>query len=618
MWLKRSSALRSRPDTLLHHDFAMATIGAVFLGLAWAGAALAQPSYGIAMLGEPALPADFTSYPHVNPDAPKGGRMTFANLGSFDSLNPFIIKGRAPSSIRSNVFENLLDRNYSEPFTMYARVAKSIETPDDRSWATFRLNPDARFSDGRPIRAADVVFSWQTLKTKGRPNHRSAYSKVARVETPDDLTIKFIFGPDGDRELPLILSLMPILPKHIYENREFEASSLEIPVGSGPYVVSDVKAGKSITYKRDPNWWGANLPVNRGRYNFDELVYEYYRDSGTRNVAFTKGLFDFQQEWDPTNWSTGYDFPAVKDGRVVLETFQRQTPTGLLALAFNTRREIFADKRVRQALTMLFDFEWANTNLYRGLYQRTESYFQGSDLSALGVPASAAERKLLAPFPNSVDAAVMDGSYRMGKTDGSGRDRKVRRKAIALFAEAGWKIKDGAMSNVKTGKRFTFEILVAQKRQERYALTYAKTLKTLAGIVITVRQVDSAQYQERRQKFDFDMVEHFWYASLSPGNEQNFYWSVSAAGTDGTRNYPGIRDPATDAMIEALLAARTRESFADAARALDRVLISGSYFIPLFHWPAQWVARRASVSHPKVQSLDGYKLDTWWSTEAGK
>ncbi|VAW13087.1 ABC transporter, substrate-binding protein (cluster 5, nickel/peptides/opines), partial [hydrothermal vent metagenome] len=418
-------------------------------------------------------------------------------------------------------------------------------------------------------------------------------------------------------ELPLILALMPILPKHIYEARDFEASSLETPIGSGPYTVGEVKPGKSITFKRDLKWWGADLPINRGRYNFDELVYEYYRDSGTRNVAFTKGLFDFQQEWDPTAWSTGYDFPAVRDGRVVLETFERKTPTGLLALAFNTRRDIFADKRVREALIGLFDFEWANTNLYHGLYRRTESYFQGSDLSALGVPASAGERGLLAPFPNSVDADVMDGTYRLAKTDGSGRDRAARRKAIALFAEAGWKIRDGVMSNVATGKPFTFEILVAQKRQERYALTYAKTLKTLAGIAITVRQVDSAQYQERRQKYDYDMVEHFWYASLSPGNEQNFYWSVSAADTDGTRNYPGIRDPATDAMIKALLSARTRADFVDAARALDRVLISGRYFIPLFHWPAQWVARRSTVSHPQVQSLDGYKLDTWWSTEAG-
>ncbi|VAW11321.1 ABC transporter, substrate-binding protein (cluster 5, nickel/peptides/opines), partial [hydrothermal vent metagenome] len=336
MWFKRSSARMGRPNAHRGMIFGFAAIGAAVLGIYSAGPAAGQPAHGIAMLGEPELPADFAAYPHANPDAPKGGRMTFANLGSFDSLNPFIVKGRAPSSVRGNVFENLLDRNYSEPFTMYARIAKSIETPDDRSWATFRLNPAAYFSDGKPIRADDVVFSWETLKTKGRPNHRSAYSKVARVETPDDLTVKFIFGPDGDRELPLILALMPILPKHIYEARDFEASSLETPIGSGPYTVGEVKPGKSITFKRDPKWWGADLPINRGRYNFDELVYEYYRDSGTRNVAFTKGLFDFQQEWDPTAWSTGYDFPAVRDGRVVLETFERKTPTGLLALAFNT------------------------------------------------------------------------------------------------------------------------------------------------------------------------------------------------------------------------------------------------------------------------------------------
>ena len=584
----------------------------------WSVSANAQTSHGIAMHGDPALQNGFLHYPHVNPEAPKGGRMTFANLGSFDSLHPFVVKGRAPSSIRSNVFESLLDRNYSEPFTMYARVAKSIETPPDRRWVTFRLNPAAHFSDGHPLRAEDVRFSLETLKTKGRPNHRSTYAKVAEIKTPDELTITFVFGPEGDRELPLILALMPILPKHVYEKRDFEASSLEVPIGSGPYTVGEMKPGKSIAFEKDKSWWAANLPVNRGRYNFETLVYEYYRDSGTRNIAFTKGLFDFHQEWDPTAWSTGYDFPAVKSGDVVREEFVRKTPTGLLALAFNTRRKIFSDKRVRQALISLFDFEWANANLYHGLYKRTESYFQGSDMSALSVPANDHEREMLAKFPGSVDAAILDGTYRLAKTDGSGRDRKVRRKAIKLFADAGWKIKDGAMKNVKTGQPFTFEILVAQKRQERFALTFAKTLKTLAGITITVRQVDSAQYQDRRQKFDYDMVEHFWYASLSPGNEQKFYWSVSAADTEGTRNYPGIKDPATDALIAELLSANSREDFVDAARSLDRVLMSGHYFIPLFHWPAQWVARRASVSLPQTQSLDGYKLDTWWSTDLAK
>lgn len=599
---------------------ALAAIVAITLGplvLGGLSPVGAEPRHGIAMHGEPALPAGFEAYPHARAGAPKGGRMNFANLGSFDSLNPFIVRGSAPSSVRDNVFESLLDRNYSEPFTMYALIAESVETPDDRSSATFRLSPAAKFSDGHPILAEDIVFSWQTLKEKGRPNHRSAYGKVASVETPDDRTVIFRFGPEGDRELPLIIGLMPILPKHVYEARDFEAATLETPVGSGPYVVGDVRPGSSIEFNKDSDWWGASLPANRGRYNFDKLRYDYYRDAGSRRVAFTKGLYDFEQEWDPTTWATGYDFPAVKTGEVVLETFEQKTPTGMLALAFNTRRPIFADKRVREALIALFDFEWINKNLYHGLYQRTESYFQRSELSALGVAASKYELELLAPFPNSVDPEVMSGTYRVPRTDGSGRDRNARRRALALFREAGWELKGGVMSNARTGEPFTFEIMVVQTRQERYALNFAKSLKTQAGIDVTVRQVDSAQYQERRQTFDFDMIEHFWYASLSPGNEQKFYWSVASADTEGTRNYMGARDPATDAMIEAMLSAEAREEFVGAVRALDRVLISGRYVIPLFHWPAQWVARRSEVRHPDIQSLDGYKLDTWWHRDAG-
>lgn len=591
----------------------MAVLGLVALA---SGAAHGEPRHGIAMHGEPALKPGFKHYPHADPQAPKGGRMTFASLGSFDSLNPFIVRGSAPPSIRDYVFESLLDRNYSEPFAMYALVAESVETPDDRTWVTFRINPAARFSDGHPIRAEDVAYSWETLKTGGRPNHRQSYSKVQRIETPDDLTVTFHFGPNGDRELPLIMALMPILPRHVYEARDFGAASLETPVGSGPYLLEEAKAGSSLTFRKDADWWGADLPANRGRYNFDELRFEYYRDAGSRRVAFTKGLYDFEHEWDPTNWATGYDFPAVKSGEVILETFEQETPTGMLGLAFNTRRPIFADKRVRKALIALFDFQWINANLYHGLYERTESYFQRSELSALGVAANARERELLAPFPESVDADVMDGTYRVPRTNGSGRDRNARRRALELFRQAGWELRNGVLTNVRTGQPFAFEILVVQTRQERYALNFAKSLQTQAGIQATVRQVDSAQYEKRRQTYDFDMVEHFWYASLSPGNEQTFYWSVAAAKTQGTRNYMGARDPATDAMIQAMLAARSREDFVAAVRALDRVLISGRYVIPLFHWPAQWVARRARVQHPVIQSLDGYKLATWWHRDA--
>lgn len=588
----------------------------IFFGLTvTAPSAGAAPTYAIAMHGAPGLPADFTNFPQADPNAPKGGRMTFGVLGSFDSLNPFIVKGRRASGLRANVFESLMARNYDEPFSLYGLIAQSIETPDDRSWVSFTLNPAAKFSDGVPVTVDDVEFSWAILKEKGRPNHRSYYSKVARVERIGTRTIKFIFGPGGDRELPLLLGLMPILPKHVYEKREFEATSFEKPIGSGPYIVGNIRPGASITYIRNPNYWSAELPANRGRYNFDEIRYEYFRDSASRFEAFKKGVFDFQQEWSPAQWATGYDFPAVKDGRVVKEDIKRGTPAGMLGLVFNTRREIFADRRVRQALTLMFDFEWINAKLYYGLYSRTQSFYHGSELSAFGRPASARERALLAPFAGSVLPAVMEGTSKMPVSDGSGRNRASSRAALKLLAQAGYEVRDAALVNTATGAPFTFEIMITNQRQERLSLAFAKALERI-GIKVNVRQTDSAQFQKRRQSFDFDMIENFWYASLSPGNEQKFYWGVKSADNEGSRNYMGVRDPAIDAMVDAMLAARDRADFVVAVRALDRILTSGSYVIPLFNWPAQWVAHWTRIDHPKRQSLDGYKLDTWWAVPA--
>ena len=604
--------LRSRLSTSILLGF---SAGIAALMLAGAQPAGAEPTYGIAMHGAAGLAADFASFPQANPDAPKGGRMTFGVLGTFDSLNPFIVKGRRAAGLRSNVFESLMARNYDEPFSLYGLIAQTIDTPADRSWVSFKLNPNARFSDGKKITTDDVEFSWELLRDKGRPNHRSYYSKVARIERPDADTIKFIFGPGGDRELPLLLGLMPILPKHVYETREFEVTSFDKPVGSGPYIVGDIRPGASITYTRNPNYWSADLPVNRGRFNFDEIAYEYFRDSASRFEAFKKGVFDFQHEWSPAQWATGYEFPAIKDGRVVKEEIIRGTPAGMLGLVFNTRRPIFADRRVRQALTKMFDFEWINAKLYHGLYGRTQSFYHGSELSSFGRPASAAERALLAPFANAVVPSVMEGTSKMPVSDGSGRNRANSRAALKLLRESGYEVRDGALVNTATGEPFVFEIMVTNQRQERLSLAFAKALERI-GVTVNVRQIDSAQFQKRRQSFDFDMIENFWYASLSPGNEQKFYWGVKSATTEGSRNYMGVREPGIDAMVDAMLVAKDREDFVVAVRALDRILMSGSYVIPLFNWPAQWIARWSKVAHPKRQSLDGYKLDTWWAVPA--
>jgi peptide/nickel transport system substrate-binding protein len=535
-------------------------------------------------------------------------------MGSFDSLNPLIVKGAPAANLRHYVFESLMARNRNEPFSLYPRLAKSIDTPDDRSQVTFVLDERARFADGQQVTTEDVLFSWRTLRDRGRPNHRYYYGKVEKAFATDKYTVTFKFKPDGDREMPLIMGLMPVLPKHHYGNGVFEKASLDLPLGSGPYVVSGIKPGASITYRRNPEYWGRDLPAMRGRFNFDEVRIDYYRDDNSRFEAFKKGLYDVRSESDTTRWASGYDFPAVKDGRIVKETFAIGTPAGMSALVFNTRRPFFADIRVRKALIRLFDFEWINAKLYFGLYTRTQSYFDRSELSSHGHPASKTEKELLAPFPGVVDADIMAGRYSLPKNDGSGRNRKNVRTALKLLAAAGYKIRNGVLVNAASGKPFEFEIMVSSKEQERLALNYASSLKR-AGIIVRVRQVDSAQYQRRKQRFDFDMMQYFWYSSLSPGNERSFYWGSKAADTEGSRNYMGVREPAIDAMIKALVSARERPDFVAAVRALDRVLLSGRYVIPLFYLPKQWVARWTRVAHPVTTSLDGYKVDSWWAVK---
>jgi peptide/nickel transport system substrate-binding protein len=575
------------------------------------GAEAGGPSYGIAMHGSPALPADFSHMPYANPDAPKGGRLVQGILGTFDSLNPLIVKGLAVQQIRGFVIESLLARGNDEPFTLYGLLADSVETDDARTKVTFHLNPLARFSDGHPVLADDVLFSWQLLRDKGRPNHRLYYAKVTQADALDQHTVRFRFGDAGDRELPLILGLMPVLPKHAVDVATFENTSMAPPLGSGPYRVTTVKPGTSVTLTRDPNYWGRDLPINRGLWNFDELRLDFYRDANTQFEAFKRGLYDFRVETEPLRWHEGYNLAATKSGALIRDVIKPGVPNPSEFLVFNTRRPLFADIRVREALSLLFDFEWINRNYFFGLYARSAGFFAGSELSAYTRPADARERTLLAPFAGHVRTDILDGSYRLPVTDGSGRDRATLRRALTLLEQAGYELKDARLRQRQTGTPFAFEILVTTRDQERIALAYSASLKR-AGIKVSVRAVDAVQFDQRRLSYDFDMIQNRWDQSLSPGNEQSFYWGSEAADNQGTRNYMGAKDPAIDAMIEALLAARERPAFVSAVRALDRVLTSGFYAIPLYNVREQWIARWNRIERPATTALTGYLPETWW------
>jgi peptide/nickel transport system substrate-binding protein len=577
----------------------------------------AGDNYAIAMHGAPALPADFTHMPYANPDAPKGGRLVQGILGTFDSLNPLIVRGVAVQQVvavqqmRGLVIESLMARGNDEAFTLYGLLARSVETDDTRSYVTFHIDPRARFADGQPVTAEDALFSWALLRDKGRPNHRQYYSKVAKAEAPDPLTVRFDLSGANDRELPLILGLMPILPKHAVDVATFEETTMTPLIGSGPYRVSAVKPGASVTLTRNPDYWGLNLPVNRGLWNFDEIRLDFYREANGEFEAFKRGLYDFRVENEPLRWQDGYDFPAARNGEVIRDTIKTGMPQPSEFLVFNTRRPMFSDIRVRQALTLLFDFEWINRNYFFGLYTRAAGFFAGSELSAYGRAAGDRERQLLKPFVSHVPSDILDGSYRLPVSDGSGRDRVTLRGALNLLSEAGYDLDGTVLRQRSTKAPLTFEILVTTRDQERIALAYTRDLKR-AGIEATVRAVDAVQFEQRRLGFDFDMIHNRWDQSLSPGNEQWFYWGSEAADHQGTRNYMGAKDPAIDAMISALLEAREHPAFVSAVRALDRALMSGFYAIPLFNVGEQWIARWNRIERPVATALTGYLPETWW------
>jgi peptide/nickel transport system substrate-binding protein len=576
-------------------------------GAAWAGG----PRHAIAMHGDPAYGPDFQSFRYVNPDAPKGGRLTQGIAGTFDSINPFVLRGNPFQQVRGYVVESLMTRSQDEPFTLYGLIASAVETDDARSFVIFTIDPRARFSDGKPVTADDVLFSWKLLRDKGRPNHRLYYGKVTKAAKLGPDRIRFDFGDATDRELPLILALMPVLPQHRIDAERFDEPSLSFLTGSGPYVLAEVRAGDYVVLKRNAEYWARDNPVNRGQYNFDELRFEFYRDTTTWFEAFKRKLYDFRIEEDPGRWATDYDFPAALTDGLVREELETKTPKPMFALVFNTRREIFADQKVREALIELFDFEWMNVKLFHSAYARTASYFAGSALSSSSVAASDAERKLLAGFAGEIRPDVLDGTYRPPVSDGTGHDRKRIRRALDLFAEAGWILRKGKLVRKTDEAPFRFEILVTKREDERLATIYV-TMLNRAGVAARVRMVEGGQFEARRQQYDYDMIPVTWQQSLSPGNEQYFYWGSASAGQTATRNYMGIKSAAADAMIAALLRAEKPAELTAAARALDRILVSGRYLIPLYHLPKQWIARWPHIERPQGVSYHGALPETWW------
>lgn len=607
-----SNALRGAPGKEQFVQRKIFAALAVLAQVAWLPApAAAEPAHAVAMHGDPALPADFPNFPYVTPDAPKGGRVTLASSGSFDNLNPMIVRGEPVQGIREFVIESLMARSQDEPFTLYGLIAETIDVPDDRSQVTFRLDKRARFSDGHPVTAADVLFSFEVLRDKGRPNYRTYYRKVAKAEALSDHEVRFVFADAEDRELPLILGLMPILPRHAMNADRFEETTLTPLIGSGPYRIANVDPGRSITYRRNPDYWGNDLPVNRGRFNFDEIRFDYFREATTQFEAFKTGAIDLRVEDDPAMWAKGYDFPAVKSGRIAREEIAIGLPAGMTGLVFNTRRPVFADPRVRQALIHLFNFEWVNKSFFHGLYKRSQSYFERSMLSSSGRPADARERTLLAPFPDAVLPEIMDGTWRAPESDGTPQNRSNARRAFEMLEAAGYRLEGERLVDT-SGHQLTFEILASNTGQERLLGAFRGDLARL-GIRARIRVVDSAQYQARLKDYDFDMIQFTWPSSLSPGNEQLFRWSSRVADDPGSYNYAGVKNPAADAMIAAMLAAQENEDFISAVRALDRVLLSGHYVIPLFHPPAQWVASWERLAHPGRMPLFGFNLDTWWA-----
>jgi peptide/nickel transport system substrate-binding protein len=582
--------------------------------------AMAEPRHGIAMQGEPALPDGFGHLPFVNADAPKGGIMRYGVFGTFDNLSPITVRGAtttargiwADPEFGNFVFEPLMQRSPDEPFTLYGLLAETVETDDARSFVEFTLNPKATFSDGKSVRVEDVLFTTEMMQQIGvvRPQYTAWLQKVAKIEKVGERGVRFTFNDKADRELPLLLAGLPVLPEHGFDRATFDQTTLTPLVGSGPYLIEKVEPGQRITYRRNPDYWGKDLPIKRGVDNYDGVVVEYFRDANAQFEAFQKGLYYVFPEGSPLHWRTAYNFPAVRDGRVKKDEYVNGKPAGTYGFFFNTRRPLFRDRDVRASLGLLFDFEWANANLYYGAYSRTTSFFENSELASVGHPADNREKALLAPFPNAVTPDVMAGTWRPAVSDGSGSDRRLLKQAVDALKTRGFTFAGNRMVG-PDGRPLAFEILVQNADQGRIAQGYARTLSRI-GVAADVRLVDDAQYQLRKQSFDYDVLISSFTSSLSPGAEQRGRWGSASRDANGSFNFAGTADPAIDAMIEAMTQARTREDFVAAVRAYDRILISGQYVVPLFYVPEQWLARWDFIQPPTVTPLTGYYLPSFW------
>ncbi len=604
---------RSCPRGLLYRCLLLLClpVGAgLFFPPASAGKFQIPTSHGMAMHGDLKYGPGFTHFDYADPKAIKGGTVRLSAIGTFDNLNPYILKGVAADGL-GNVFETLMKSSDDEAFSQYGLIAESVELPQDRSWVVFNLRREARFHDGSSITAGDVVFSFNMLMEKGHPFYRSYYSSVDKVEKLDDHKVRFSFVPGDNRELPLIIGNgLPILSEAYWQGRDFGRTTLEPPLASGPYRVNAVDASRSITYHRVADYWGAGLAVNSGRANFDVLRYDYYRDQTVALEAFKAWAYDFRLENASKVWATGYDFPAREQGLVIREAIGHQQPTGMQAFAFNTRRTIFRDPHVREALTLAFDFEWTNRNLFYGAYTRNNSYFSNSELASSGLPAGE-ELILLEKFGDRIPREVFSKQYAPPSTSGEGGIRGNLRRAKHLLEEAGWVLKDNHLVHGESGETMEFEILLANPQFERIAAGFRKNLERL-GAAARIRTVDTSQYEKRIEDFDFDMVVAGFGQSLSPGNEQRDYWSSQAAETPGSRNIIGIHDPVVDELIEEVIAAPDRESLVARSRALDRVLLWGHYLVPHWHIRTFRLAYWNMFSRPKVTPKYALGFDFWW------
>lgn len=580
------------------------------LCLLGAASASTAPTHGLALYGQPKYGADFTHFEYVNPNAPKGGEARFAGIGSFDTFNPFNIKGLPAAGI-GQLFETLMVGSADEPFSEYGLIAESVEVPEDRASVTFTLRPQAKFHDGSPITADDVLFSFDALKTKGSPNYRFYYASVTKAEKLGERQVKFSFTNGDNRELPLIVGQMPVLSKKYWQDRDFTATTLEIPVGSGPYRVERFEPGRFIVYRRDANYWGQDLAVNRGSYNFERMRYDYYRDTTVALEAFKSGSYDWRLENSAKNWATGYNSPALTKGLIKKETFAHQRPAGMQGFVYNLRRPLFQDPKVRQALAYALDFEWSNRNLFHDQYTRTRSYFDNSELAARDLP-SPEELAVLEPLRAQLPPEVFTTAYQPPTAKDDAGLRANFQAALGLLQEVGWEFRNRKLINAKTGQPFRFELLMDDPASwERVALPFARNLERL-GIEMTVRAVDSAQYENRLRAFDFDMIVNVWGQSQSPGNEQREFWGSAAADQAGSRNLAGLKNPAVDRLIEQVIAAPDRASLVTRVRALDRALQWNFLVIPHWHLPYDRIAFWNKFSYPTITPMQGTRLEAWW------